>query len=180
MNKSETVDYGQIEEKPQKRLFRGKRKMPWWGWILVGILGMGVSMVPQHLMISTTASLDYHFMWEKKFSPDQAVTGAYLVFKHEPPPWVKEKDLPFLKRVGCVPGQSIRMTETLDFYCDDVFIGRALAETSKGEKLALTDFRGVLPEGKYFMVGDIRRSWDSRHFGPVDISDFIAVGIPLF
>lgn len=86
----------------------------------------------------------------------------------------------FIKRVGCVPGEKIVLTENYDFYCNDRYLGRALQEDSKGRKLEITDFRGLLPEGKYFMVGDILKSWDSKYFGPIDESQFYAAATPIF
>lgn len=158
-----------------------KPQIPWWGWLCLVVLGVGVYYVPRHLIFTSTVSLDSKVFWQKEFSSSQLQRGNYLVFEHKAPSWHADKDGEmFMKRVACLPGEEIKVTDALDFYCNENYLGRALTEDSKGRKLEITNFRGVLPEGQYFMVGDILKSWDSKYYGPIEESSFRLAAVPLF
>jgi len=65
-------------------------------------------------------------------------------------------------------GQRIR---SLTVYGRDTF-GRPLA--------MIQATQGVIPEGKYFVVGDTERSYDSRYWGLVDASWVVGRAYPVF
>jgi len=167
-----------------KKTIRSSFKLPkfrWWGWLLLGCAAIAIYCLPARLIRTTTVSLDTIVFWKTTLTPDKFVADAYLAYEHAAPSWHKDKEGQlFLKRVGCVPGETIKRTEAFDFYCNDRYLGRAITKDSKGNPLEITSFEGVLPEGKYFMVGDIAKSWDSKYYGPIDQSKFRVAAIPLF
>ena len=65
-----------------------------------------------------------------------------------------------LNQVGWGPGDRLRVDAVGDAYCNDDYLGRALAEDSEDNALPLFRFDGVVPEGKLFVVGHHPRSWD--------------------
>ncbi|MBN1958962.1 MAG: S26 family signal peptidase [Desulfuromonadales bacterium] len=156
-------------------------QIPVWGYLVILVLGAAAWLLPSYLIVTKTPSVNAFLFLKQELSPASFARDNYLLFDHEVPEWQGDKKGSlFLKRVGCLPGEEIRMTESLDFYCNEIYLGRALKEDSKGRKLEITSFRGVLPEGKYFMMGDILKSWDSRYFGPVDQADFRLAATPIF
>ena len=75
----------------------------------------------------------------------------------------------FVKRVGCVSGEQLTHSGR-DFYCNGEFLARAKEWDRKGNPAALFDFNGIIPDGKYFALGEHVDSYDSRYWGFVDYS----------
>ena len=91
--------------------------------------------------------------------------GDYVVFPAPETPVTKGKNLTFLKKIECMPGDRI-IRKGREFYCLH-YLGRALERTKDGIPLSPSDFEGRLPENCYWVKGDHERSYDSRYFGPV-------------
>ena len=76
------------------------------------------------------------------------------------------------KRVGCKPGQRLRIEE-LRYFCDGEFLGSALRGVMSRRQPIIPYFGDgydkVIPEGKLFLIGDNSDSYDSRYFGFIDI-----------
>ena len=86
-----------------------------------------------------------------------------MVFPAPETPITKGKDLVFLKRIECVPGDRV-IRKGREFYCLH-YLGRALEETRTGHTLEPTEFEGQIPQNCYWVKGDNPRSYDSRYFG---------------
>ncbi len=78
-----------------------------------------------------------------------------------------------VKRVGCISGSHLTR-KGRDYFCDDRMISRGLADKP------LFDYDGIIPDGKYFMIGDHQRSHDSKAVGFFDEKEIDAILHPLF
>jgi signal peptidase I len=75
----------------------------------------------------------------------------------------------FVKKVTCVSGE--RLTHLgRDFYCNGHFLGRAKVWDKSGNPAGLFDFNGIIPDRKFFAMGEHQDSYDSRYWGFVDYS----------
>ena len=87
----------------------------------------------------------------------------------------------FVKRIVCKEGQKLVVNvNTREFFCDGVFLGKAREKFLNGEEAPLFVFSGVIPEGKLFVEGDTKYSFDSRYWGFVDKSEIVGRVIPIF
>lgn len=103
----------------------------------------------------------------------EPVRGDIVIFKSP-----GNKEIDYIKRVIGLPGERVKLEKSA-FYIND----EKLEETYIGPDVFI--FGGsflqegqeiVVPEGKYFVVGDNRpHSADSREFGPVPKEDFIGM-----
>lgn len=85
----------------------------------------------------------------------------------------------FAKRfVGC-PGDALA-TKGKDFYLNGKKVVAATERDSEGEEVGIFRFDGVIPERRYFVLGDGPTSYDSRYWGFVKKSWVVARGFPLF
>lgn len=84
-----------------------------------------------------------------------------------------------VKRIGCGAGQRLVVVER-EYFCEGVRLGLAKEVSRKGEPLAAFVFNGEIPAGEAFLVGDHPDSFDSRYFGLVKRSAFIARARPVF
>lgn len=75
----------------------------------------------------------------------------------------------FVKKVACVSGETLSRSGR-DFYCNGVFLGTAKQWDKHGNPAGLFGYEGVIPEGKYFAVGEHKDSYDSRYWGFADNS----------
>jgi len=72
----------------------------------------------------------------------------------------------FVKKVVCLPGDKLEVNpETREFFCNEKFIGKALAISCKGYKAPLFVWNGSVPNGHYFVMGETKCSYDSRYWG---------------
>ena len=80
----------------------------------------------------------------------------------------------FIKRVVAVPGDTIELRDKKLYINDQLIQEPYVQYTDKSNRMGTLEPRDklgplVLPEGKYFMMGDNRdQSYDSRWWGPVD------------
>ncbi len=106
---------------------------------------------------------------EYKFGNPQR--GDIVIFKSP-----KNKEIDYIKRVIGLPGETVRLSESA-FYInekklDEPYLTEGIY-TFGGSYLS-ENAEVVVPEGKYFVVGDNRpHSSDSREFGPITKEDFI-------
>ncbi|KAB2890798.1 MAG: hypothetical protein F9K32_07080 [Desulfobulbaceae bacterium] len=140
--------------------------------------------LPQRISVSTSPSLNHRVFFLSPMSDTNRITtGDYLVFRHKDllqreKGLNKENDR-FIKMVGCIPGKRLA-TFAGSFSCEGVFLGMALTKDGKGKALPQFSFNGTLPPGKYFMIGQHLRSYDSRYFGFIDGHDILYKALPLW
>jgi len=123
----------------------------------------------------------------RTITEDVLKNGVYVYFVYDPlksdtRPYIKEAvGKFFIKKISCLPGQTLVYNkETREFFCDGRFIAKAKERFLNGEKAVAFDFKGTIPEGKYFVLGDHKDSFDSRYWGFVDIKEIIGIVKPMF
>lgn len=151
--------------------------------LLAGIV-VGVSL-PGRIIVATSDSLD-HRIFFKVPVPARIETGDYLLFrlqgeKHKEHirKGIRENDV-LIKKVGCVPGETLTRDGEGTFYCHQIRLGTALKSDSNGNELPVFSFIGPIPEGSYYMMGTNPQSFDSRYFGLIDADEFISKALPLW
>ena len=117
----------------------------------------------------------YEYVLVDKLSPNWSdyKRGDIIVF--EPPPGFRENgpDIPFIKRVIGVPGDSVEVREGAVWVngvkLDEPYVFPGQPTTAWTEQT-----KWVVPKGKLFVMGDHRAaSQDSRAFGPIERSSVI-------
>lgn len=76
--------------------------------------------------------------------------------------------LKLVKRVGCLPGHRLRVTDTAA-ECDGKYIAHMRDRRMDGRPLKPFYFDGMLSNDQVFLIGDHFYSYDSRYFGPVPL-----------
>ncbi len=141
-----------------------------------------IGWLPSKLIVSFSSSLD-HRVFLKTTVPEKIERGAYLLFENKQWQEYLQKSLETpdaaIKKVACLPGDKLERKKN-DFFCNDKQLNVALETTSTGKKLPQFSFNGVIPAGKYFMVGTDERSFDSRYIGFIDKKEFICAGLPIW
>lgn len=147
----------------------------------VVILGL---WLPSHLLVSTSPSLDHQvFLRLALGSQKERMQGEYLVFSHPGGGHIHQglsqgNDL-LIKQVGCRPGEKLTM-ENGQVFCQGVPLGEQLETDGQGRKLPRFTYDGIVPPGKYYMIGSHERSYDSRYFGFIDEQQFRYRALPLW
>ncbi|MBI3745635.1 MAG: signal peptidase I [Chloroflexi bacterium] len=115
-----------------------------------------------------------------KLSPrwDAYSYGDIIVFK-PPATWTQGSDVPFIKRVIGLPGDTVELKQGL-VYVNDVKVNEPYIFTAEdGTRQQSFPAPGgatkwVVPAGQLFVMGDHREnSADSRNFGPIDVSNVV-------
>ena len=145
------------------------------------------SFLPGRLIVALSDSLDHRLFFMTGFNPDKIENGDYLVFqedkeeveKHAKPMLNNRLDK-LIKKVGCAPGEVLTRDAQGQFFCQGVFIGKALAADSQKRPLPGFQYSGIVPEKNFFMIGTNPRSYDSKYFGFVDAGKILHKALPLW
>ncbi len=145
------------------------------------------SFIPGRLIVALSDSLDHRLFFMTGFNPDKIKNGDYLVFqgskeeveKHAKPMLNNRLDK-LIKKVGCAPGETLTRDFQGQFFCEGVFIGKALAADSLKRPLPQFQYSGIVPEKNFFMIGTNPRSYDSKYFGFVDAGKILHKALPLW
>ena len=139
--------------------------------------------LPGQLTVATSGSLD-HRVFLLRPMPAQIETNDYMVFRHRDLAQVRQglgaNRERMIKRVGCRPGEWLRVDAEHRFTCDGRPLGQALATDSQGRPLPRFIHNGPVPEGQLFLVGTHPRSYDSRYFGFVHAREILHQALPLW
>lgn len=149
--------------------------------LLVVLLGL---WLPSHLLVSTSPSLEHRVFLRLAFDGQEGrPQGEYLVFSHPGGAHIHQglhqcNNL-LIKQVGCRPGEKLTM-ENGQVFCQGMPLGEQLETDGQGRKLPRFIYDGIVPPGKYFMIGSHERSYDSRYFGFIDEQQFRYLALPLW
>lgn len=145
------------------------------------------SILPGRLIVALSDSLDHRLFFMTGFNRETIKNGDYLVFqgekkeveKHAKPLLNKKLDK-LIKKVGCAPGEELIRDGQGQFFCQGVFVGKALAADSLKHLLPQFQYSGIVPEKNFFMIGTNPRSYDSKYFGFVDADKILHKALPLW
>lgn len=138
-----------------------------WGarGVILGALIFCVGYVADHINFVHGDSVPVTLTW---ITGGTAQQGDYVYFQAQNPIINKGAKSYLTKRVECVEGMKIDF-DGKRFLCDGKAMGgEVLHQTSDGRPVEVTNFRGVIPEGKVFVMGTHERSFDSRYLGLLD------------
>ena len=115
-----------------------------------------------------------------KLSPrwDAYSYGDIIVFK-PPATWTQGSDVPFIKRVIGLPGDTVELKQGLVYVNNVKVVEPYIFKDDNGVQQQSFPAPGgasrwVVPAGELFVMGDHREdSADSRNFGPIDISNVV-------
>jgi len=153
--------------------------------VLIVVLAFGLlgGWLPQRLSVVTSESVGHRIFF---LSPalTKMRTGDYLVFRHPEDQAYARKSLTnndrMIKKVGCAPGEFLRVSADRQFTCNERPLGMALEVDSKGNPLPRFVFNGPVPSGQLFMTGTDPRSFDSRYFGFISENEIIFRAVPIW
>jgi signal peptidase I len=147
---------------------------------LVLVLGLGLlgMLLPRHVGISETRSLEHTVFLLGYHHPREIERGEYLQFGLKGDPHVGDRVL--IKRVVGVPGDEVETTADGRYLVNGVLVAVAKPYSLEGERLTWFRFRGQIPAGRYFVCGEHKDSYDSRYFGLVDARDVVSMAYPVF
>lgn len=125
------------------------------------------------LGISLTPSLPYTiFLMDKK--DKEFEKNDLIVFKYPGENIYSYKTgEQFVKIATCFPGDKLIVTLELDYFCNDIKIGKGYQKDSDGKDLKHFIFNGFIPENNYFVTGTHPKSWDSKYWGFVSKDSII-------
>ena len=149
------------------------------------ILFMVVLTIENHILVALTPSTGKRVFFAYKPSSPVFRTGDYVTFneKSRLDMFVKKGDLKnihtLVKQIGCSPGERLTKQKR-NWYCNNKYMGTALMADSKGHRLPQFNFAGVVPAGRYFVIGTNPRSFDSKYYGFIHADEIIYKAVPLW
>ena len=147
-------------------------------WIRAALLATALAIglwLPGRISVASTPSLGFRLFFLGK-AGDRFEQGDYLLFRKHMDH--AATDL-LLKKVGCATGQRLTVNND-EYYCDGNYLGRALTQDSKGNRLPQFIFNGFVPAGSLFMVGNHPRSYDSKYFGFIHADSVLKKAYPIW
>ena len=143
--------------------------------IMTAALVVGL-WLPGHISITLTPSLGYRVFFLTEPEPIDFKEGDYLLFhKHLDH---AQTDL-LLKKVGCATGHRLTVNNG-EYYCDENYLGQALTQDSKENRLPQFIFNDFVPADSLFMVGNHPRSYDSKYFGFIYADSVLKKAYPIW
>ena len=98
-----------------------------------------------------------------------------VLLEHEHRDGKPSAPAPVMKIARCVPGEYLHVADRR-YYCNDHYLGTAKEYSLRGEKVGNFVYDGVIPEGRIFVMGEHRDSFDSRYYGFIEVTDVTAIG----
>ena len=144
---------------------------------LIFVLSLLVWVFATHFRYSFTNSCGGRFFW-KTDCPEPLFRNTFVSFSPGPNPYLPEYVHGLLKRVFCMPGETI-VRKDLHYWCKTngmlLDMGGTKLKSRRGQPVTpfmydrhSTNASYVLKDGEYFVVGlPVPDSYDSRYFGPV-------------
>ena len=164
--------------KGQKRVKRWNRKKRVTFVILLALIFIGAGSIPGRISVTLSPSLKHRIFLLNSPHQNKLETGSYVMFMLSAPHFKNGKPQRVIKEVGCSAGEELINKEN-SFYCNGDFLGMAKEISLQGKKLTAFKYAGTVPEGKMFLTGSHKDSYDSRYFGFIDGKDILYVAYPI-
>lgn len=149
-------------------------------WILLIVLSLAGYWFCSRLVFSISPSLS-HRIFVLDRSGRHPGKGDYVIFRFASPLFENGKPQKLIKEVTCSAGDTLTVdAQNRLFYCNGKFLGKAKMITLKGASLPMFVFNGKIPEGRLFVSGMHRDSFDSRYWGFLDERRVEAIATPFF
>jgi type IV secretory pathway protease TraF len=164
----------------------GRKQIEQWSWrkrivfiFLLALVIAGGALIPSRFAVMLSPSVSHRIFFIAKYTAGDTVkNGDYVMVPISTPLIENGKPQKAIKKVGCAAGE-ILLSKDRKFFCNTVFLGKAKEASLKGEKLTVFNYAGAVPEGKMFLVGSHKDSYDSRYFGFTDTKDMLHVAHPI-
>jgi len=148
------------------------KKTPWFALPLIVSCIALVAYTLTNMQIVMTDSIEATITWPSDRKP---VLGDFVTFQ------LKNKVIPtpdntvqVTKILSCNAGQKLEKKEG-KWTCDGKFIGNSRERAINGDELEQFTFNGLIPDGKAFVTGTHKHSFDSRYWGFVSIESLTTV-----
>ena len=145
-------------------------------FILLGIIISLLSLRYEFGFFVTNSILNKQVVLIDKQAKLESLTNkiVYFDFPFDSPYFKKGTN--FAKIVKCEAGDTL-INKDKKFYCNDLFIAKALNTDSKGIPVKDFQFSGVIPQDKYFVIGENVNSYDSRYWGFLDKKNIKGISV---
>ena len=125
--------------------------------------------------------MKYSFFVRDLVSTDdmpQIKRGDYVSFDVEHPskPGIYIREF---KKVRCSAGDTLTVSGR-EYFCNKAYLGRSKSSDSAGRPVTPYSKSGMLAPGQIFVMGDHRDSYDSRYYGPIQVTNIKEKLWPIF
>lgn len=151
-------------------------------FMVLGLAYFGSSWVIKHLAISPTDSEGYHFFWiSNEVNPGMLKKGTYVTFDINTNLVEHCHPCRVVKRIACDEGENL-LADAGKYMCNETYLGISKKFSKKGVPVASLEYKGKIPEGQFFAMGNIIDSFDSRYteFGLVEKGRVKQIAHPIF
>jgi len=146
-------------------------------YILIGVVFITPIVyknLPIRIDFTQQSSLDYK-IW---VTYNLSTATNYILFVPPKSKYISNDDVKYLKKIACKE-KDFLTTINQDYFCNDKHIGTSSRFDGNGKKIDNFIFNGIIPKGKYFVVGTHPLSHDSKYFGFIDKSQILRKAKPL-
>ena len=142
-------------------------------------------LISSQLAINTSASLPVGFYLQKKYDSGSLRKGDIILFYDDKINAIAYKrgyirrGEQIGKRVAAVEGDSININALKTVILGKIISKNTPIKDSKKRPMDLFQYKGVVPQGSIFLIGDTSNSFDSRYYGFVNKEKITAILTPL-
>ncbi|NQY62899.1 MAG: signal peptidase I [Alteromonadaceae bacterium] len=138
-------------------------------------------ILSKQLIIIRGDSLNASLAWLLSVSDDTPLKkGDIVTFNYSHVMFDNNnEEILLVKRVACLPNATfIKVSSAI--FCNGAFIGEAKIARNNGDLFPVFTYKGIIPEGEYFLLGDSLDSFDSRYIGFVKKENLQHLGLVIF
>lgn len=133
------------------------------------ILGCVFTFLTRSINFVVTPSIDATFL---RYSDRPFERGDYVTFTLWHELANKGNGIEVTKKLVCMPGDTLHIENATEFFCNGMYLGTAYTYSFDIEQaLPVFDFQGVIPKDKGFVTGNHAKSFDSRNWGFITLSE---------